>query len=411
MTDRHPPDKIAHLLVTHVGSPVRIFLVDEEATIPTTPYRNRTGVETDTIPLSSLDAVIEQADIEDGGLTLASFSGIHVPESEWRRIGLEKHWHAEDVDLESPFTDPQRRLEVRASREHGLADLDNTSDLSYDHLDGIPDDSPLITEWADSAPDDSQARPHVPFERPTVSVYALCAEAARDPQGSDRIALGEIARVEVLDDLAELPEEPNIDTRTLDIDPTLPRHPEIEYTELEPLPHEDDVLQAVHTINRYAKQFGEQADTAYQTGQGAEARASSTRKRALYRTKTVAIHRLTKSDPDAVRMRRHELNGEYETYCFFLSPTDTDDGRAYSFHQPNDAVDDDLLEAVTGSDDPSTLPLESISFDAESETGSLDWSLDAAIEELRQHGLDPNDYLDTVVVEDYDWGYEISTIF
>jgi hypothetical protein len=245
-------------------------------------------------------------------------------------------------------------------------------------------------------------------------VYALHAEGAGDPRGFDRIDVGEIARVDILDpsDLDEWPDDPDIETRDLADELTPPpRHPEIEYAELDPLSQTNDVLQAIYTINRYAKQFDEQAASAYQADQGAEARAHSLRKRALYRTKTVAIHRLIKADPTAVRIVRHELNGETETYCLYLAPIDEDEDREYSFHQPLDAVDPELLHDVTGSDDRSTLPLETITFDTTSETDSLERSLSDAISTLRQHGLDPDDYLDATVVEDYEWSYEISTTF
>jgi len=66
---------------------------------------------------------------------------------------------------------------------------------------------------------------------------------------------------------------------------------------------------------------------------------------------------------------------------------------------------------VTGNDDRSTLPLETISFDTTGETDSLERSLSDAISALRQHDLNPDDYLDTTVVEDYEWNYEISTTF
>ena len=414
MPELQSPDTIAHLLATNVGSPARFFLVDETATILVTPYRDRTGVETTTVPLSSFDAVIERADIDDGGLSLTSFGGIHLPESEWRRIGLEKHWHADDVDLEAPFTDPRRRLELWASREDNLYNVDEPEEPPYDHLENIPDDSPLITEWEAHSPDDEPPRPYVPFDRPTLSVYAVHAEGASDPRGFDRIEVGEIARVDILEasDLDEWPEEPDIETRELDVDLTPPpRHPEINYDDLDALPQTNDVLQSIQTINRHAKRFDEQAANAYHADQGAEARVHSLRKRALYRTKTVAIHRLVKADPTAVRIVRHELNGDNETYCLYLTPVDTDETREYSFHQPLDAVEAELLQDVTGSEDRSILPLETISFEASSETDSLDRSISDAIRTLRQHDLDPDDYLDATAVEDYDWGYEISTTF
>jgi len=414
MSGLQSPDTIAHLLATSVGSPARFFLVDETATIPVTPYRDRTGVETTTVPLSSFDAVIERADIDDGGLTLTSFGGIHLPESEWHRIGLEKHWHADDVDLHDPFTDPRRRFELWASREDNVWDVDEPEDRPYDHLKQIPDGSPLITEWKAHSPEDEPPRPYVPFDRPTLSVYALHAEGASDPRGYDRIEVGEIARVDILNpsELDEWPEDPDIETRELDVDLTPPpRHPDISYDDLDTLPQTNDILQAIYTINRYAKQFDEQASSAYHTDQGAEARAYSLRKRALYRTKTIAIHRLVKADPDLVRIVRHKLNGNNEMYCLYFAPVDEDKAREYSFHQPIDAVEPELLQTVTGSDDRSTLPLETISFETSSETDLLERSLSDAIGTLRQHDLDPNDHLDATVVEDYDWGYEISTTF
>lgn len=407
------PDTIAHLLTTNVESPARFSLVDETATIPVTPYRERAGVETTTVPVSSFDAVIERAAVDDGGRSLTGVGGIHLHESEWGRIGLEKHWHADDVDLEAPFTHPTRRLELWASRQETLWEVDEPAEPPYDHLEAIPDDSPLITEWRAHASDDPP-RPYTPFDRPTLSVYALHAAGAHDPRGSDRITVGEIARVDILDasDIDEWPEAPDIETRELDIDlRPPPRHPDIDYDDLEVLPHTNDVLQSIHTINRYAKQFDEQADSAYHTDQGAEARAYSLRKRALYRTKTVAIHRIVKADPAAVRIVRHDLNGDHETYCLYLAPVDGGDAREYSFHQPIDAVESELLDDVTGSEDRSSLPLETISFEVRSDTDSLDRSLSDAISTLRQHDLDPDDYLDATVVQDYDWGYEISTTF
>ena len=87
------------------------------------------------------------------------------------------------------------------------------------------------------------------------------------------------------------------------------------------------------------------------------------------------------------------------------------DEQEYSLHQPLEAVEPELLAAVTESVDRSELPLETISFAASSETDSLDPSLSEAISTLRRHGLDPDDHLDASLVTDYDWGYEIPTTF
>lgn len=123
----------------------------------------------------------------------------------------------------------------------------------------------------------------------------------------------------------------------------------------------------------------------------------------VYRTKTVALHRLGKADPSALRVVRHELDDGHELLCFYLG--------AYSFHQPTAAVDSALLAAATGSTDRSEIPLESIDFETTAETDGLELSLSQATGILREHGLEPNDYLDATTVEDFTWGTVISTTF
>lgn len=386
MTSIQKPDEIAHYLVTNVGSPVRVYLENGQATIPVEPCRGGSPPTT-TVPLEYFDAVIENAMIEDGGLTLFSMDGLHLPESEWQRTGLERHWRAEDADLKSPFFPPQRKLEVWASREDSLYNAEEAYDFS--HLDGLPDDSPLITEWAANATDEYPDRPPVPFDRPKLSVHSVRVEGVTDTQGLDRVEIGHIACVELLDELAEQPSEPEIEPREVDLSPPA-LHPEIVYDEIDPLEQSDEVLRAVFTINRHAKRLDEKADAAYHRGEGADARAYSIQKRALYRTKTVALHRLGKADPDAVRVVRHELNGQHELFCFYIGE--------FSFHQPIEAVESGLLAAATGTQDRSEIELESIEFEASAETGDLEQSLSQAVGVLRDHGIEPNDYLDATQV-------------
>lgn len=399
MTDNQRPDEIAHQLVTNVDSPVRIYLEDSTATIPLEPCRGTTP-STTTVPLEYFDAVIEQASIEDGGLTLFSMDGLHLPESEWSRTGLYRHWRHEDADLADPFFPPQRKLEIWASREDGLYNA--TEPYDFSHLDGIPADSPLLLEWKASATEEDPERPPLPFDRPKLSVRAVRAEGVTDVQGFDRVDVGRIARVEILEAITEQPTNPDIQPREVDFSqPSL--HPEIDYEEIDPLPQSKRVLRAVFTINRHAKRLDEEADMAYQCGDGAKARVKALQKRALYRTKTVALHRLGKSEPDSIRVVRHEIDGSYELLCFYFAD--------YSFHQPLEAVESELLEATAGSDDRSEIELEEIELEPSSATDSLELSLSEAVEVLRQNGLEPNDYLDSDVVEDFTSGIKISTTF
>jgi hypothetical protein len=327
--------------------------------------------------------------------------GLHLPKSEWRRTGLRQHWRDDDADLESPFFHPQRKVEVWASREDALTKADEPYDFS--HLEALPRDSPVLTEWTVTETDEYPDRPPVPFARPKLSVRAVRAEGVTDTQGFDRVVVGHISRVEVLNEISEQPTEPDITHRNVAISPPS-RHPEIDYAGLEHAPQSDELLEAVFTINRHAKRFGEQADEAYNRGDGVQARAHALRKRALYRTKTVALHRLSKADPDAIHLVRHELNGDHELFCLSV-------GDQYSFHQPLDAIEPDLLAAVAGTTDRTVLPLESIAFESSSTTAALDQSLSHAIDVLRDHDIEPNDYLDTTHVTDFTWGTEFSTQF
>lgn len=398
MVERQQPDEVAHELVTSVGEPVRVFLRDGQATIPTEPCRGESPPTT-TVSLEYFDAVVERAAIEDGGVTLFCMDGLHLPESEWRRSGLERHWRAPDADLENPFFPPQRTVEVWASREGALLNAEEPFDFS--HLDGLPSDSPVLTEWTGGGSDELPDQPPVPFDRPSLTVRAVRADGVTDVRGFDRVDLGAIARVERLESIAEWPTEPDIEPREVDLPP---RRPKIDYDDLESLPQSEEVLEAVFTINRHAKRLDDRAGAAYNRSDGAAARAHAVRKRALYRSKTVALHRLVKSEPEAVRVVRHNLNGDHEMLCLYV-------GERYSFHQPKSAVASELLEATTGSDTCSDLPLETIDFEASSETDELDMSLARAGSVLRSHGVDPDDYLETTRVEDFSTGREISTTF
>jgi hypothetical protein len=252
-TDRQRPDEIAHTLVTNVGEPVRVHLEDGRITVPVEPCRGGTPATT-AVALDCFDAVVERAAIEDGGRNLFCMDGLHLPESEWRRSGLERHWCADDADLESPFFPPQRRLEVWASREDALFDAEEPYDFS--HLDGLPEDSPVLTEWAEHATEEYPERPPVPFERPTLSVHTVRAEGVTDVRGFDRVEVGRISRVELLDVIDEAPTEPDVEPREVDVSPPS-RHPEIDYDALDPLPHSEALLVALFTINRHAKRLDE----------------------------------------------------------------------------------------------------------------------------------------------------------
>lgn len=396
------PEQIAHQLVTNVGSPARIYLKEQTLTVPLEPCRGGSPPTTD-VPIESFTAVIEDAEIVDGGINLFGINGLHLPATEWERVGLHKHWEANDADLRSPFFPPQRKLEIWASREDTFYET-SPEQYQFDHLEGIPADSPLITEWAANSPDDEPAKPPVPFPYPTLTVNAVRAEGVTDTRGLDRVQVGEIVALEILDALEEWPTEPDVELKEVpDFSPP-PRHPDINYEELTPLSQDPDILAAVHTINRHAKRLNEDADAAYQRGDGAQARVYSIQKKALYNTKTVALHRLVKADPEAVHVELHDVNGENEMWCFSFP-----DG--HSFHQPTEAVDDALLTGLHGGNDPAEVPSEEIDFTAATDTQDLEKTLAQALQTLAAHGLNANDHLDATTVTEYEWEQQLSTTF
>lgn len=394
-----PPDHVAHQLVTNCGSPVRLCLKDETLTVPTEPYRRGTPA-TVSRSVESFDAVIERADVVDGGLNVASFHGIHLPATEWERIGLGDHWEHDDVDLRDPLTDLNRRMELWASREDELYDT-APEQYQFDHLDPLPDDSPLITSWVPH--DDGPEKPPVPLSYPTLRTDVVHAEDAKIyTSGFDQIELGTVVAVEILDRIDEWPEEPDIEQREVDIDHSPPpRHPNAQFAEIEPLAHTEEILTAVYTINRHAKRLGEAADTAYQLNEGANARVYALQKKALYKVKTVAVHRLVKGDPEQTDVALHDLNGENKLYCFRFSEN-------RSFHQPMAAVEDAALERV-GADE--LQEAKRIDFQPTTETQQLDMALETALRTLADHGINANDHLDATSVLEYEWNHEIPTTF
>jgi hypothetical protein len=386
----HPTDYVAHTLTTREEQPVRVHLKDEEITIPTAPAPNRGSPPTDTVPCSSFDAVVEFAYIEDGGETL--WARFHLPEGEWRRVGLQRHWDHEDADVHGD----QRGLELWGSRFDMYDRFDESA-----YVPPVPDGSPVLTEH--DAPGDWPDTPTAPFGSLDLSFYAAYAEDVVDFHNTwEEVKVGEVAAVEPLETLAEWPEEIEYESRVSDWSPPS-RHPDIDYDELDPLDQTTDLLDAVFVINRHAKRLSEEGDAAYAQGLGADARAASLRKKALYKTKTVAIHRLVKAAPETVAVRKHTLGGPG---VFWLVEFDA----GYSFHQPVAAVEDELLNAVCDQS-PEEYETTAIDFDASSKTDDLPCSLSTAVARLREDGIEPNDHLDATRVEDYDWGHVLSTEF
>ena len=385
------PDKIGHVLSVADGEPVRVYLEDGEITVPIEPVKERRGPETVSVTCDSFDAIVDMVDVADGGETV--YAIFHLPESEWRRLGLHKHWeedNAEDWGCE-------RMIEVWLSR------FKNTSSGEYDsdeYSSPVPSDSPTVTIYEEN--DFEIDSPPAPFDRPDLEFDVATADSVSNYHNArTRRIIGSVKSIEQLESIDEWPEKRDVSPPDGRYE-IQPKHPQVKFEGVDPIPIDEDILAAVHTINRHAKRLGEEADRAYEMGEGAEARVKSTQKKALYDSKTVAIHRLTKSDPDAVDIHLHELYEGVEMYCFQFS-------NDYSFHQPKDAVDDGLLDVVEW--DMDDREVQEIDFKKSTDVGVLQLSLSEALGILNSHGIDANDHLKAEYVEDYTFGYRMSTTF
>lgn len=385
------PDRIGHILSVSEGDPVRVYLADGEITVPIEPVKERRSPETMTVSCTSFDAVINLVDVADGGQTV--WATFHLPESEWRRLGLHKHWeknNAEDWNC-------KRMMEVWLSR------FKNSSSSKYDadeYSSPVPSDSPTVTIYKEH--DFEIDSPVAPFDRPELEFDAATADSVSNYHNARTCrTLGSVKAVERLESIDEWPEkrEASPPDGRYEIPP---KHPQVDFEAVDPLPITENILAAVHAINRHAKRLDQEADQAYEIGNGAEAKLKSTQKKALYDAKTVAVHRLTKSDPDAVDLCLHELYEDVEMYCFDFS-------NDYSFHQPKDAVDDELLDTIEWNTDDEEA--QEIDFHRSTKVSDLQLSLSEALDVLYSHGINANDHLQTKLVEAYTLGYQLSTTF
>jgi len=387
------PDVVANRLLENEGDPVRIHLKDAELTIPTEPYQSGTP-ETETVPARAFDAVVDRCYNEDAGLSISG--RLHLPESEWERLGLGKHWEAEDAQTAGH----QRHLELWASREKSMESSGYKEDL-YRVPPSVGDDAPILEpyrEYEDNerVPDS----PISPLEPTKLTLWVAHAQGSSDGRGLDRLDVGRIARVEPLPELDEEPEQRE-ETRDSGESPpsSQSRYPTIDYDDMEPLPATDEVLDALYTINRVAKRHGEQGDEAYRRNDGALAKVHSVKKHALYDAKTIALHRLAAPHPDSLTLTRHKLNDDHDHWLF--------DFGTRSFHQPARAVANELLEdyGFDTEDEDAT----SIEYDSNPGSRDLPLSVEEALGHLLEYGIDANEYLSQTSVAEYEWGFVQAT--
>jgi len=152
---------------------------------------------------------------------------------------------------------------------------------------------------------------------------------------------------------------------------------------VDPLEPTDDLLESLYVVNKVAKQFADEATTAYERGDLTESNVRSARKDALYRTKTAVLTRVVAHDPSRVSGEYHAINGG--DVWLFLSV----DG--WKFHQPAYAIGDELTDAIEISNSRSE-PLDA-PYVRDSTVERSDRTLEESLSRLADAGVNANDHL------------------
>lgn len=156
---------------------------------------------------------------------------------------------------------------------------------------------------------------------------------------------------------------------------------------MDPLEPTDDLLESLYVVNKVAKQFADEATAAYERGDVTESNVRSARKDALYRAKTAVLSRVVAHDPSHVTGEYHAINGDV---WLFLSVGE------WRFHQPPHAIGSDLTDAIEISnsrEEPLDAP-----YVRDSSVERSDRSLEAALTQLADEGVNANKYLTSPTV-------------
>jgi len=140
---------------------------------------------------------------------------------------------------------------------------------------------------------------------------------------------------------------------------------------------QEDILEALFAMNKYAKDYATQSQKAYQSGWKEQARIYSLRKSALYDYKSHILTRLYERGwVDNVEY--HQIDDRMY-YCFYINN--------YSFHVPEDEITDLTLSFDSEASDISS------EYNATSNVESLDISERKCLVRLDQHFESANDFL------------------
>ncbi|WP_133412167.1 hypothetical protein [Halalkaliarchaeum desulfuricum] len=380
------PDNIAETLIETDHSYVRIDILGGALSVPAEAYTSTTH----DVQLNSFYAYLRDATEEDGG---GSFMGL-------LKISEQMARHLQ-IDNVGEDKEPLTSIDIWTSRPElalgdelkGYRDAPKTQVLSAL---GLSDDGPYIHHLEEAI---KEGHPVSPLNPPKLQIHYPTSEPSPRSYRSHTYthsryvteSIGQIAGVEPLS-RSEVPDYSIVDEEPEKKGPEPPyispfaSHPTIGWDTLESLEPTETIIDALYTINKYAKEEAENGTKCYKSGEKARAKVHSVRKTALYAVKSIAIHRLVKADPDNVTVKKHEIDGnEFWCFCF--------EAFGQSFHQPVEAVVSDAIDTIANSDgtvesdDAAEIELKS------DIPGNLA-DLESALETLAtDHGIDANDYL------------------
>jgi hypothetical protein len=380
------PDKIAEMLIETDHSYVRIEVLGGTLSVPAEAYTSSTH----DVQLESFYAYLHDATEEDSG---GSFMGL-LKISE--RVA--KHLQIDNVGEDK---EPLTAIDVWASRPelvlgdklNGYSEAPSAQVLSAL---GLSDDGPY-RHHLEAAIEEGHAVS--PLNPPKLEIHYPVSESSSSSYRTyththSRFrteSIGQIASVEPLP-CSEVPDDAIVDEKPEQTGPEPPylspfaSHPTIGWDSLESLEPTESIIDALYTINNYAKKEAEDATNCYHSGEKARAKVHSVRKTALYAVKSIAIHRLVKADPDNITVKKHVIDGD-EFWCFCF------EALGQSFHQPIEAVVSDAIDAIAISD--GTVESEDVAeIELQSDVPDDLPDLKSVLETLAaDHGIDANDYL------------------
>lgn len=380
------PDKIAETLIETDHSYVRIDILGGTLSVPAKAYTSTTH----DVQIDSFYAYLRTATEEDLG---QSFMGL-LKISE--RVA--KHLQIDNV---GEGKEPLTSVDVWASRPElalrnelkGYRDAPSTQVLSAL---GLSDDGPY-RHHLEKAIDDGH--PVSPLNPPRLEIHYPTSEpSSRSYRSHSHThsryvteSIGQIASVEPLP-CSDVPDYAIVDEEPEQKGPEPPymspfaSHPTIGWGTLDPLEPTEIIIDALYTINKYAKEEAKNGTKCYKSGEKARAKVHSVRKTALYAVKSIVIHRLVKADPDTVTVKKHEIDGN-EFWCFYFETFEQ------SFHQPVEAVVSDAIDTIAHSD--GTVESEDAAeIELQSDVPDDLPALESVLETLAtDHGIDANEYL------------------